>query len=261
MLAEWLTHLTTPCPEPYRELGYLRELIAIKYRHQRCKTAWAPHLANCKALISEEVHKAFINKSAVVLGSGLLLDIPIDKLANHFETVYLVDICHLRETRNQAKAYPNIQFIEADISGVITSLMDWERGSKLTTPLSHLDILADADYVVSANLLTQLPLIPLEFLEKHNPDLSDDERHSFARNIIRHHLQMLSALSCPVTIITETLRVMADRHSNIQEVDPLYGQSSPQARQEWDWHLAPRPELGRNTDLRLRVAGITDLKE
>ncbi|NQV84682.1 MAG: hypothetical protein HQ494_12785, partial [Rhodospirillales bacterium] len=157
MLAEWLTHLTTPCPEPYRELGYLRELIAIKYRYQRCKAAWAPHLANCKALISEEVHKAFTNKSAVVLGSGLLLDIPIDKLATHFETVYLVDICHLRETRNKTRAYPNVRFIEADICGVLASLMDWKRGSELTNPLPYLELLNDANYVVSANLLAQLP--------------------------------------------------------------------------------------------------------
>ncbi len=261
MLAEWFTHLITPCPEPYRELGYLRELIAIKYRHQRCKAAWTPHLTNCKALISEEVHKAFTNTSAVVLGSGLLLDIPIDKLATHFKTVYLVDICHLRETRSRARAYPNIRLIEADISGALTSLMDWEKGSAFTTPLSHLDILTNADYVVSANLLAQLPLIPLGFLEKNNPDLSDDERHTFAQNIIRHHLQMLRGLSCPVTLITETLRVITDTQSNILETDPLYGQALPQPRQEWDWHLAPRPELGRNTDLRLRVAGITDLKE
>ena len=194
MLAEWLTHLTTPCKEPYRKLGYLGELISIRHRHRRCKTAWQPHLDTCKKCITTAASKVPHTKKAVVLGSGLLLDIPIDYLAKRFETVVLVDICHLRETRKIAKTYPNIEFIEADVSGVVDSLLNWNPGTELSKPSTKSSFLDHADYVVSANLLAQLPLTPLAYLEKIAPDLDAKQLRNFAAGILGHHLKLLNQL-------------------------------------------------------------------
>ncbi len=51
MLAEWLRHLTTPCPPKLKRMGYLKELISIDARHKRCFEPWAPHLKHCKQVI------------------------------------------------------------------------------------------------------------------------------------------------------------------------------------------------------------------
>ncbi len=80
MLAEWFRHLTTPCPRPLRDMGYLKELIAMDARHRRCREAWVSHLEACKNVILDaalDVTRGVPRRKAVVLGSGLLLDIPI----------------------------------------------------------------------------------------------------------------------------------------------------------------------------------------
>jgi hypothetical protein len=56
MLAEWWSYLTTPCSPEARRMGYLRESIAIRARHRRCRHAWAPHLAKTRqGLVSYRV--------------------------------------------------------------------------------------------------------------------------------------------------------------------------------------------------------------
>lgn len=259
MLAEWFTHLTTPCQKPYRQLGYLGELIAIKHRYRRCKTAWQPHLESCKKLISEASENTPQTGSAVVLGSGQLLDIPIDALARRFKTVYLVDICHLKNSRQIAKKYDNIELVETDISGTVTSLMNWEPGDALPDPDPVIDVLPAADYVVTSNLLAQLPLAPLHYLEKRAPDLPTLERDGYARLILAHHLTLLQNLECPVTLISEIRHIVSNGDQILEKSDPLYGQFLPTSDREWWWELAPRPELSPDYDLKLRVAGIFDL--
>lgn len=260
MLAEWFTQLTTPCQKPFRQLGYLSELIAIKYRHQRCQTAWQPHLDACKKLIAETAENTTATRSVVVLGSGQLLDIPIDALVRRFDRVYLVDICHLRNSRNVAKKHSNIELIETDISGTVAALLDWTPGEDLPEPDPAVDVLADASYVISSNLLAQLPLAPLSYLENNAPDLTELARDNFARLVLAHHLTLLQNLDCPVTLISEVHHVVSNGDQIIKKNDPLYGQVLPGADVEWWWDLAPRPELSSDFDLKLRVVGISDLK-
>lgn len=259
MLAEWFTQLTTPCQKPYRQLGYLSELIAIKHRHARCKEAWQPHLQACKKLIAEASQKTPNTYTAVVLGSGQLLDIPIDVLAKRFDSVYLVDICHLRNSRKIAKTYPNIKFIEADISGTVAPLLDWVPGQDLPVPNPDLRLLAEADYVISSNLLAQLPLAPLQYLRQKEPDMDELQQNSYAKLIISQHLEMLKSLGCPVTLISEISHIISNGTQILEETDPLQGLKLPEQREEWEWDLAPRPELNPDFDLKLRVAGIADL--
>ncbi len=262
MFAEWLTQLTTPCKKPFRQMGYLAELIAIKHRHRRCRRAWQPHLKACKTLIAAQAETLKNRSAVVVLGSGQLLDIPIETLSGLFDTVFLVDICHLRNSRTATRLLGNIQFIETDISGTVARLQAWQPGRDLPEPVTEtglLGLLAGADYVVSANLLAQLPLAPLHYLEKNAPDLSTRERDRYAQLIMGHHLALLNTLACPVTLISETRHVVTDGDTLLQDDDPLLGLELPGAEKEWEWDLALRPELGADFDLRLRVAGISDL--
>jgi len=259
MFVEWLTHLTTPCQKPFRQMGYLGELIAIKHRHARCKTAWEPHLDTCKNLIAKAARSAEKKGSVVVLGSGQLLDIPIEVLCKEFDRVHLVDICHLRNSRKRTSAFTNVNFIEADISGTVAPLAAWTPGDELPEPAPVLEVLEKAGLVVSANLLAQLPLAPLQFIEDKSPEVDQLSRDNYARLIMSHHLEMLTKLSCPVTLISEVLHIVSDGDRVLEKSMPLNGLQLPTADQEWWWNLAPRPELSPTFDLKLRVVGISDL--
>jgi len=262
MLGEWITHLTTPCPQPFRKMGYLRELIAIEQRHRRCKGPWAPHLEACHAVIKATADNCPGKGKVVVLGSGLLLDIPLSYLAEIFDDVVLVDICHLRATGNQTRNTPNVRLLTSDISGVVRPLDHWFMGDKTAPlPLPEIDqsLVDGADYVISANLLAQLPLTPLAYLGRNAPMIDSHTQETFGRAIIDHHLSLLQSLDCPVTLISETLRLVSNGPQTLDKIDPLFGAPLLYEGDEWWWDIAPRPEIGRNFDVRLRILGIANL--
>jgi len=264
MLGEWLTHITTPCPQPYRRMGYLKELIAIERRYRRCRSTWVSHLENCQNLIIGAAGSCTNKGKAVVLGSGLLLDIPLPYLAQNFDHVVLVDICHLRSTIRTAQEFPNVRLMTADIGGVVTPLDKWHRENRhppLPTPDIKRELVSDANYVVSSNLLSQLPLTPLNFLEKKHCEINDQDKKAFARNIIDHHLSLLQSLDCPVTLITETLRLISSAEKALNKTDPLFGAPLLYEGEEWWWDVAPRPEIDKQFDLRLAIRGIANLND
>ena len=117
MLSEWLKHLILPCPAPLRDMGYAKELIAIEARHRRCHDAWAPHLEHCKKVILDAAQD-IPHEKAVVLGSGLLLDIPLQELSETFSDVVLVDIFHMPAVRKRIRDRTNVRLETADISGL-----------------------------------------------------------------------------------------------------------------------------------------------
>jgi len=119
MLTEWLTWLAADCPPPVRKLGYLRESIAIRSRYRRCRTAWQPHLEHSRKALLASLHACSSFRTALVFGSGLLLDIPLDELARRFEKVYLVDVVHLPEVRRAVRRHANVCCISHDATGFI----------------------------------------------------------------------------------------------------------------------------------------------
>ena len=265
MLAEWFRHLTTPCPAPFKRMGYLKELIAMDARHRRCRDAWAGHLRECHDLIGKAT-QGIGHRKVTVLGSGLLLDIPIEELAATFEEVVLVDIVHLPQVEKRVRAFANVDTVSADVAGIAEAI--WEhiaQGLSVPLPLSTVDAAPylDSDLVISANLLTQLPLKPLELVMAKAPAYSDDEAKTLARNIIDNHLALLAILPGRVCLLSETQRVVwggANGDEMIEEIDPLFGARIPASGRKWTWDIAPRPEINRHIDLRFRMTGIADLK-
>ena len=262
MLAEWFKHLTLPCPAPLRYMGYAREMIAIEARHKRCHVAWAPHLEHCKKVIGDAAQDIPHGK-AVVLGSGLLLDIPLQGLSETFSDGVLVDIFHMPAARKRIRDMANVCRETADITGLADATWTHVREARagpLPPPRADAGVFADADLVVSANVLTQLPLFPMEWVEEKGQGYGEDDIKAFARRIVDHHLELLAALPGRVCLLTESQRVICDGDQVLQEIDPLFGATIPASGLKWTWDIAPRPEITRRIDLRFRMTGIADLK-
>jgi hypothetical protein len=269
MLAEWLKHLTTPCPPPLKAMGYLKELIAMQARHRRCHDAWAPHLRECRAVI-DKATEDIGHKKVTVLGSGLLLDFSLDMLADSFDDVVLVDIVHLPAVQKRVRAFANVRLVSVDVAGIAEATWDHVthgRTDALPSPRADAGPYADSDLVISANLLTQLPLMPLGLLMDKAKGYPDDAIKTFARHIVENHLALLGALPGRACLVTETERVIYGGPSNngggdemIEEIDPLFGAAIPASGRKWIWNIAPRPEINPHIDLRFRMTGIVDLK-
>lgn len=258
---EWLTHLQTPAPKWVKDMGYVREAIAAAARHRRRHQAWAFHLSRCRRLIRSAAADCPEGGRVVVLGSGALLDIPLNDLTARFETVELIDIVHLPATRKRLAGYSNVVLTEADISGVAEAARDFHGSAEtpLPTPKPEVGLITGADLVISANLLSHLPLLPMDALEARAPWSTAEQRQTFGRDVIDHHLAMLEAHGGPVVLITETLRLIHDRGAPIQKVDPLFGAATPYVGEEWAWEMAPRPEISSKFDVLLQIRGVADL--
>ena len=151
MLAEWFRHLTTPCPATLKNMGYLKELIAIEARHARQRTAWASHLEACKKLILGAADAVKPGRVAV-LGSGLLLDVPLKELSEKFTDVLLVDIFHMPAVEKRVAGLANVQLITADLTGLAEATfahVNEGRSGPLPSPKIDAGIVADCDLVVS----------------------------------------------------------------------------------------------------------------
>ena len=258
MLGEWFTYLTTPCPRYLREMGYLRELVGIRSRYRRCRRPWANHLDNCGKLIIEAAGACKKRRRVVVLGSGFLFDIPLAQLSSLFDEVVLVDLVHPRAARRQARRYPNVRFVEHDVTGVLPLLHTLVKGGGEALPRPGLGgVPGDgADLVVSANLLSQLPLLPRKYLQRHGFSEGVD---AFSRALVQCHLSDLAAFPGIACLITDVERLALEDGEVVASEDPLFGLPLPYRGREWIWNIAPRPEVDRHRDFRHRVLGVVDL--
>lgn len=253
MLREALTYLTTPCDPRLRTMGYLKELIATEARFRRCRAAWRPHLDATRSVIADAVARTPRRGKAVVLGAGILCDIPIDALADGFETVVLVDACFLGRTRRGLRHRANIDWRTADITGLALPLC---TGALPTPDIPAAPTLADADLAVSANVLSQLPLLPVAHLHKTHPALDEDALAAFARDIAVSHLAWLDTCPGTVCLISELEREIVADDRVLATEDPLWGAPFAAEGREWLWDMAPVGEIAPDYGIRNRVRGI-----
>ncbi|MSO89630.1 MAG: hypothetical protein EXQ89_06655 [Rhodospirillaceae bacterium] len=154
-MAEALAYFFERATAHARNAGYVHEQIALLARQRR---AWAPHLARTREFI-ERVAATTARRQVVVLGSGALLDIPIAALAQHFRDVVLIDVFHPRVARRTARRFANVRPHTCDLLGAGTQGNDRLPRIRLDAWRS---VFPAPDLVVSANLLSQLPILPLQ---------------------------------------------------------------------------------------------------
>lgn len=261
MLVECLRYVTTPCPRYVRSLGYLRQLIGLESRHRRCRQAWSAHLDSCKSLIFEAAAQTRGGR-ILVLGSGLLLDIPLARLAEQAKEVVLADLVHLSPVRRFASRFANVSLTEIDVTGVARAVFELgaaHEGGELPRcrPSYFLD--EGFDLVVSANLLSQLPLVPLEYLEGLARPFESEALEEFARSLVLNHLEWLRSFRARVCLITDIERLTYDGDTLVDREDALWGAGTGLSGREWTWRIAPQGEADRRYELRHRVLGTTDL--
>jgi hypothetical protein len=262
MLLEWLENLVTPCSRSVRALGYLRELIGIKVRYRRCRSAWQPHLDRTKAIISQAISRCPQNRKAVILGSGHLLDIPIEDLAKNFQEVLLVDVVHPLGTRWRIRKWKNVRLLTADLTGLIDRLYQLDRGQPLPEPTSNqLPLDSDIDLVASVNLLSQLHFLPTRYLSR-NHNLPEAEVEPFGRRITENHLSFLHSLPGVVALITDVERITFDQKGQeVSRQSAIRGLDLPFKGESWIWDIAPAPEASPIYSYQRRVLGVPDLKQ
>jgi hypothetical protein len=227
-------------------MGYLYQAIALRGRYLRRKAAWEPHLEKARAFITEAAGQCRVRGRVVVLGSGLLLDMPLTRLAALFDEVVLVDIVHLPEVRKRVRAYPNVRLLQHDVTRVAERLYNNVPHNRKELPEGNAVIPAlDAEtgLVISLNLISQLAAIPYDYVIKKMPDFDEDVLDAWCDRIRSAHVEALAAIPCDVCVIADYAFVRRDAGGAIVEqgstVDEL---QLPDGDELWEWTIAPPGE-------------------
>lgn len=262
MLREIIEYLCTPCPWQVRRLGYLKESIAISARARRLQNAWKPHLDNCQQFIESSAALCSGNEVVWVLGAGSLLDIPIKALCRKFKQVYLIDCVHSLKVRWCAMMNPQIHRVHFDLSGVIEGIVRVEKGGARAS-LNELPSVAIAepqlpvpDFIVSANLFAQLPLIPKAYYEQKG--IGEKKLDAWCESILLAHFQWLNQYRAPLCLITETCRDYEyDCGRKTEKIRALpKSLHLPKANAQWTWDIAPKGEINADTSVRFKVSAF-----
>lgn len=200
--------------------------VGLWARAKRCEKAWAPHEENCQAFIEEKAGHHGERGTAVVLGSGLLREIPIEYLSRHFARVELYDLVHLPSARWRVRraGLANVFFFERDLS----------------EGLSFLDGMEGVDLVISADLVSQMGLAAAD-----------------PKQVISDHVSaLLNGPWTPCLITDISYKVFNRAGEVVAEEDLFAGLTPPPAFRAWEWIVAPFGEEDRNLEFRHHVIAV-----
>lgn len=231
-----------------KALGYKIDQDGIISRYLREETGWKQHLQNTRDYILNAA-SGKNKKSVCVLGSGWLLDVPLNELIAAFEMVYLVDIIHPAQICNKVKSIKNVKLITADITGgtieaVYEAIKQFKK-NKIKTKLNDLsfdssnfgiDKNISFDFVVSVNILNQLDILVVDNLKKLNI-YNDDELFAIKRRIQQSHLDALKKFSS--TLITDYEEINIDRQLKSETHKPLVfvNLENMSNKKFWQWNF------------------------
>lgn len=241
MIAETLHHLATLAFTSKAHRRFIRSSVSLWSRAGRCRRAWAEHEMRSQQAVLDALADLKQRRTAVVLGSGLLHDVPIAALAKTFDTVVLVDLVHLASVRFwlKAKRLRNVRLIERDLSGY-----EQLAAGEAPEPLGFLRQVPYLDFVVSANLLSQ---IGRGVQRRLTGDAAGSMPDNTAPQLVNAHLVGLAGLPCRTCLITDIAYAVIDRTGQTHEkADLLLGVAPPETRDRWDWPVAPLGEESKD---------------
>ncbi|HEX7676354.1 MAG TPA: hypothetical protein VF412_19420 [Bdellovibrio sp.] len=263
MLLESFEFLLTPTSPIARKYGFLYSSISLKHRYERCKKKWLPHLKNCQDLFTETANSLPQRKSVVVLGSAHLHEIPIHLLLQYFEKITLVDVVHPLKHHWISKRNPRVKLITQDLTEALQhleKLQSLEDLHDLGKDLAGKELFKfEADLIVSANLMSQLALLPIDAIEKKlKRDLTVDEKDQICTDFAQTHLKNLDGCKGKKLIYADREVIYKDRDGK-----EIYKGHYPvdfkgyKKLKEWFWELAPMGEASKEYAIEMKIEAFS----
>ena len=200
----------------FRKIGYFDDQTGIMRRFQRESEHWDAHLRNTRQFVIEAMQDKS-RKSAAVLGSGWLLDVPLKEMSRYFERLYLFDVRHPAEIKKQVASMGNVELCVCDISGYASPVYQYAKQYRYRKKRPPIDTLSpqptlnlnDFDFVVSCNILNQLDILLIDYLAQFF-ELSHEETINFCSNVQHHHINILPQNRSCLVADYEEITLMPD---------------------------------------------------
>jgi len=218
-----------------RKLGYRSDQQGIINRYLREMGQWDTHLYRCRKYIIDSIN-IYQPDKVTFLGSGWLLDIPLEEIADKCGCINLVDIMHPSQVIHKASAYKNVRLIEDDLTaGALEGIWKVYR-NKLDIGDLKINVY-EPDYetgmVFSVNLLTQLDSLPADFIAKHKM-VGTSELRKIRKDMQRVHINFLKKNDS--VLITDYIEYLK-KEDAVTDTNDLVFTTLPGGRrkEEWTW--------------------------
>ena len=232
--------------------------IARRYADQAER--WAEHLHRSQLVVQEFVNRHH-PRVLYILGSGWLLDLPMDFLLQNVPELHLLDIAHPRSICARYKKNPAVHFETIDVTGGLIDLLRStpREGFQTQRFLDDIRTLTPpalynqrSAAVISLNLLSQLAY-PL--LSEANAALLGDDLDKVCAVIQQQHLDWLREFKNTLLIFDfEEVRNMP-RYISPELIPTVYTPFPPLShKQEWIWLFDCNGSYIPNMTTHLRVA-------
>ncbi|MGI9449941.1 MAG: hypothetical protein ACR2QH_04785, partial [Geminicoccaceae bacterium] len=132
--------------------------------------------------------------------------------------------------------------VQMDVTGTVKPVFDYVRKRKADSlPESRVVLPIDPaiDLVVSVNILSQLAVIPRQYLTASRPDLPAYAVEDFCRKIVEAHLTWLSDIPARAVLITDYERIECGPGGGIVQKNILEDIALPPPDARWSWDIAP----------------------
>jgi len=218
-----------------RNFGYPADQQGIINRYLRERGQWDNHLWRCRKYINETV-RYYKPPLVTILGSGWLLDIPLEELAGKCRKVNLVDLMHPRQVKHKVSKLGNVKLYEQDISGgllkeIWRSYREGGDVNSIRMPLYEPGF--EAGMVFSVNILTQLDSLPADYLVRKKV-MTYKELRQLRQGMQRSHIRYLEASDS--VLISDYIEYLKTEN-RVTECNELLFSSLPEGRriEEWIW--------------------------
>ncbi len=251
-----------PCPERFilRRMDYLSDQEGILRRFRRERAGWDKHLKNTREFISESLARTE-TEHLVVLGSGWLLDLPLDELPESIQRISLIDVNFPRRVRKTAAAGRKIECIPADITGgyIMGVYKAVKNGKKsFTVPAGIPPPFIQPEKgktLLSLNILNQLDILIVDYI-KRKTDTKEEDLSEFRKLLQESHMGMLQ--SHPFILITDFREVVMNGNDSVRDERDLIFTDFPRGEyeNEWDWMFDSRQLYRENANTLLKVRAV-----
>lgn len=260
LLRECIEWLSADAAPGARQAGLVTAAIAISARYRRVGRYWDPHLECTRAFLATEAAACAQRRTAVMLGAGACLDVPLKTLAATFDRVILVDAVFLRRTRRWVRQFPNVECLTYDLTeslGLLNKPEQPDLFAQLAAVRPRL-LLDDAqvDFAASVNLVSQLPLLPMRRLLASGRYASPAV-NQLGLQLMAGHVRYLNAFTGRKAIVfdAEMWRLSPEgERREVVDLRPVLQLPHP-PEQHWFWEVAPASEL-RSGKLMHRVEAV-----
>ncbi len=243
-----------------RRMNYISDQKGILRRYIREQGLWNSHLQNAGSFIIHVLQNHPVNH-IVLLGSGWLLDFPIEKILPLVQKITLVDIYFPQEILKKAESMKGVECVAADITGgYIGTIYDSLR--KLRSDFTIPDTIKSpyiepekGKLLISLNIMNQLDILLVDYI-KSKIIISEEQILEFRKRLQEDHKKLL--FDHPYILITDCHELLINSTGNILEDRELIFTELPSGDifEEWEWLFDSHQLYNADADTVMKVKAV-----